>query len=105
MAQQGWILGRNLAPFLSVLGSVSECRVDEDDMLAFEVGVKGTDDERGIWFDYELAGERPVKVSVARCVGGDELMVRITNAEISASVDVLLLVAQSYLMMPYGTTT
>lgn len=50
----GWIWQSNLRPFLTELALVAGYPFDDSDWIAVEYGVRGTDSEAGIWFEYPV---------------------------------------------------
>ena len=44
----------NLRPVLETVGSLANHRFDEDDWIAVSNGIKETDAEADIWYDYEF---------------------------------------------------
>lgn len=50
----GWIWTANLRSCVEVLGREVGFSVDDDDWLAIECGIAGTDSEDGPWFDYPV---------------------------------------------------
>ena len=80
----GWIWGRNLRALLELLSRYSGYAFDETDWETIATGVQDTDDEAPDgWYSYPLAGTSgTLEVFLAQAVGGEEVSVSITGAEI-----------------------
>ncbi|MFI6280199.1 hypothetical protein [Streptomyces sp. NPDC050988] len=79
----GWIMGRNLRPFLELLSHYAGCAFDQTDWDTIALGVQDTDDEMlDGWYSYPLAGTiATLEVGLAHSVGSEVMSVRVTGAE------------------------
>ena len=59
----GWIWTSNLRSFMTELAPIGGYRFDDSDWAAIDHGVRGTDPEVGMWFDYPL-GRLTAKVGL-----------------------------------------
>ena len=67
----GWIWADNLRPLLVELSLLAGYRFGDSDWIAVEHGLRGTDSETGLWFEYSLGR---VSVAVAFEPGADEMV-------------------------------
>lgn len=68
------LLDDNLRPFLTAAGWLVGHDFDEDDWLAIEAGIAGTDAEVDRWYAYEFCGGRRTPFSVAYDASGGSIV-------------------------------
>jgi hypothetical protein len=81
----------NLRPFLTALGWLADYGFDADDWEAVSHGVRNTDAEAGVWFEYELCGRERVPFSVAFDDAGSSIVM--VRAAVPAALE-----AQAWLL-------
>ena len=68
--------GENLRPFFRFAAEQVDYDFDDLDWGAVVEGLQATDLEADAWFEYPLAGSRPLEVAVAKDVGSTVVFVR-----------------------------
>ncbi len=90
----GWVRSSNVRQLFRWLSLYVGYGFDESDWHAIAAALPDTDDEaENGWYDYPLAGMPPLRVSVARSVGADPVMVTVTgdmDTVLTARVDTLI---------------
>ncbi|HVE73996.1 MAG TPA: hypothetical protein VNA30_02760 [Mycobacteriales bacterium] len=90
----GWVWPSNVEPLLRSVSHYVGYSFDDTDWQAIAAALPETDDERPDgWYDYPLAGEPPLRVHLACCVGAAPVMVRVVgpmDAVLEARVDTLV---------------
>ncbi|MEH1938521.1 MAG: hypothetical protein V7L14_33420 [Nostoc sp.] len=90
-----WIFDNNLKPFIEVLAMFCGCEIDQDDLDAIYSGVKKTDYEKDVWFEYEYTGSLEFKV--AQDVGSSVIFVDVLADEaLEAKIAVAIEILQIY---------
>ncbi|WP_431917450.1 DUF6881 domain-containing protein [Amycolatopsis tucumanensis] len=91
---RGWVFGTNVHKFLEHLSSWIGYEFDELDWQAIEQALPATDAERADgWYDYPLAGQPQLSVSLAADPGASPVLVRVVgemDAVLVARIDTLL---------------
>ncbi len=92
-----WIFEDSLHPFLAILSSFAGYSFDEGDEAAIEWGIQNTDVEKDAWFAYELAGEHPIRLTLARDPGTAVVVVRgEADHDTEMRIGVVITIAQWY---------
>jgi hypothetical protein len=92
-----WFLRDNLAPFVRFVAGRATYDLLPEEMQAIEVGVRETDQERERWYDYELTGDRSVRLSFAIDPGSSVVFWRAEcPAEIRDAIEVAAGLMQEY---------
>lgn len=74
----GSLFEDNLLAFITIVGDLfAGERVTDDDLIAIKYGIKGTDVEEELWFDYELEGSSRVTFSLAFEPGSSLIVVKL----------------------------
>ena len=93
----GWIIANNLKPFCETVATFGGYGFDDSDWDAIATGVKRTDYEQGNWFEYEMQGDSPVTLKIARDPGTSVLFVAVeADAAIQARMTVAIEIMQTY---------
>lgn len=96
-AVQDWIFEENLRPFFRFAAEQVEYDFDDLDWDAVVQGVKPTDAEADVWFEYPLAGSRELTVAAAHDPGSAVIHVRAEgNAEVERALSSAAKLMQSY---------
>ena len=66
-----WILENDLIPFIELLSEASNYSFDENDETAIQLGVKETDYETELWYEYSLETDSEIKLKLAKDLGTD----------------------------------
>jgi hypothetical protein len=83
----GWIIDQNLKPFLETLSGFVQYDLNDSDWDAVSFGIRETDSERDVWFDYRLIGNTTIKLRLAHDVGTSVIFVNVqTGANIGTKV-------------------
>ena len=92
-----WIIEDNLKPLLETLATFAGYSLDAWDWDAVQLGIKGTDVERGDWYEYELSGNRPVRIRIAKDVGSSVIFIDVNvDGELDAKVAAAMEIMQTY---------
>ncbi|WP_445626372.1 hypothetical protein [Nostoc sp. DSM 114167] len=90
-----WIFDKNLKPLIEILAMFCDCKIDRDDLDTIYSGVKKTDYEKDVWFEYEYTGS--LKFKVAQDVGSSVIFVDVLADEgLEAKVAVAIEILQIY---------
>lgn len=77
MKNLSWIIEDNLKPFVETLSGFVGYRFDDWDWDAIYYGVRDTNKEVDRWYEYELIGDRKMKLCLARADGSFPIFVRV----------------------------
>ena len=92
-----WILTNNLEPFCNVLSGFCDYRFDDADWDAISFGIRETDAEQDVWFDYPLEGTKPALLSIALDPGSSVVFVKVSSdIGIEAQAKTLVEIATDY---------
>ncbi len=72
-----WLFKDNLQAFLTVLSWLASYDIAPDELAVIEDGVRGTDADKNQWYDFEFAGKKRVKFSLAIDPGTSVVHVRL----------------------------
>ena len=72
-----WVWTENLHPWLQVLGRICVYGLDDLDWAMVDLELEATDAEAGRWYDYRIAGDETVDVSLATRTGTRVTSVRV----------------------------
>ena len=61
-----WVWTENLHPWLQVLGRICGYGLDDLDWAMIDLELEATDAEQERWFDYRIAGDETIDVSIAQ---------------------------------------
>ncbi|MEH2417435.1 hypothetical protein [Nostoc sp.] len=90
-----WIFDKNLKPLIEILAMFCDYKIDQDDLDTIYSGVKKTDYEKDVWFEYEYTGT--LKFKVAQDVGSSVIFVDVLADEgLEAKVAVAIEILQIY---------
>ena len=90
-----WIFDNNLKPFIEILAIFCGGEIDQGDLDAIYSGVRKTDYEKDVWFEYEYIGS--LKFKVAQDLGSSVIFVHVLADEgLEAKVAVAIEILQIY---------
>jgi hypothetical protein len=72
-----WVLSTNLRPVLTSLAWTVGYEFGPDDWTAISHGIEGTDDQAGLWYDYEFVGQHRAEFALARDAESDVVHLRV----------------------------
>ena len=94
-----WIWAENLEPFVRLVSILCGYDFDDRDWAAISYGIRETDHDSRIWFDYVLEGNVTVFVSVAVDVGTSVTFVNVeANPDLEEKAEVLMIAASEYVL-------
>lgn len=107
MKNLSWIIEDNLKPFVETLSGFVGYSFDEWDWDAIYYGVRDTNEEVDRWYQYELIGDRKMKLWLARADGSFPIFVRVeADKDLEEKAAIAAGIMQSYYMSskPWGAT-
>jgi hypothetical protein len=72
-----WIFDDNLPAFLTTIGWIIGCELDNEERADITSGVAESDGDHDKWFQYELKGDSPARLELACDHGCGVVQVRI----------------------------
>ncbi len=92
-----WIWEENFWPVLNEIANLIEYDFDENDQAAIGLGLKKTDNDKNIWFDYEFHGNEVVRFTISNNLGSCVCTIEIeASSKVEKLIDYLLYIAQTY---------
>jgi hypothetical protein len=97
-----WIWEENLEAFVQVTARLAAySSFDEDDWAAIQFGIRDTDVERDLWYEYSLPGVHSIKLKFARDIGTSVVFVCVEgDRELDGSLELVTNLCQDYRILP-----